>query len=254
MVDGKRLFLLRCAPVLFLVASWELAVHGNARLAFFFGSPTRIVNNFISGVASGSLVVDFAVTLAEVAVGFVVGNLVGTVIGLALWFSRSAFLVARPYILALGAAPIITLAPLFIIWFGTGFGAKVSIVACSTLFVALFQAYSGASDVDPLHLQLMRSFRATKYQTFRKVVAPSAIVWVVAAFRMNIGFAILGAFLGEFISASNGLGHLIVVASGLFDISMVLCAVLCLMMMALSLNYLLNQVEKPIKHLIAKWF
>jgi NitT/TauT family transport system permease protein len=122
------------------------------------------------------------------------------------------------------------------------------------MFVALFQAYSGASEVDPQYLKLMQSFRATKMQTFRKVIAPAAIVWVMAAFRMNIGFAILGAFLGEFISSSQGLGHLIVVSSGLFDISLVLCAVFSLVGMALMLTYLLSHVEKPVKHLIVKYF
>jgi NitT/TauT family transport system permease protein len=68
-----------------------------------------------------------------------------------------------------------------------------------------------------------------------------------------VGFAILGAFLGEFISSSHGLGHLIVVASGLFDISLVLCAVFLLVAMALVLNYVLSSVEEPLKHLTVKW-
>ncbi len=196
---------------------------------------------------------DFTTTLGEVVAGFLIGNLVGTALGLALWFSRHVFLIARPYIVALGSAPLITLAPLLIIWFGTGFTAKVLIVAFSTVFVSLFQAYSGASEVDPEYLRLMQSFRATKLQTFRKVVAPAAIVWVMAAFRMNVGFAILGAFLGEFISSSQGLGHLIVVATGLFDISLVLCALFLLIAMALVLNYLVSHAEEPLKHLIVKY-
>lgn len=245
--------LLRCAPAVVLVAVWEFAVRGNDRLAFFFGTPSKIIGYFVSRTGDGSLVADFTVTLGEVIGGFLIGNLIGTSVGLALWFSRIVFLVARPYIVALGSAPLVTLAPLLIIWFGTGFMAKVLIAAFSTVFVALFQAYSGASEVDPGHLRLMQSFRATRLQTFRKVVAPAAIVWVMAAFRINIGFAILGAFLGEFISSSQGLGHLIVVASGLFDISLVLCAVFLLVGMALMLNYLLSHVEEPLKHLIVKW-
>src|SRR5258708_2763532 len=248
-----KLFLLRCVPALLLLAFWELAVHNNERLLFFFGSPSKIANYFVSRVADGSLVTDFTTTLGEVVAGFLIGNLVGTALGLALWFSRHVFLIARPYIVALGSAPLITLAPLLIIWFGTGFTAKVLIVAFSTVFVSLFQAYSGASEVDPEYLRLMQSFRATKLQTFRKVVAPAAIVWVMAAFRMNVGFAILGAFLGEFISSSQGLGHLIVVATGLFDISLVLCALFLLIAMALVLNYLVSHAEEPLKHLIVKY-
>jgi len=253
-LNRKTLFVLRCIPAILLLVFWELAVREKSNLMFFFGSPIKIASYFFSRLADGSLLIDFATTLGEVIVGFLIGNIVGTAIGLAFWFSRPVFLVARPYIIALGSAPLITLAPLLIIWFGTGFMAKVLIVAFSTMFVALFQAYSGASEVNLQYLRLMQSFRATKIQTFRKVIAPAAIVWVMAAFRMNIGFAILGAFLGEFISSSRGLGHLIVVASGLFDISLVFCAVFLLIGMALALTSLLNYVEKPVKHLIVKYF
>jgi len=254
MLNRTKLLLFRCIPAIVLLVIWELMVRDNIRLIFFFGSPTKIAGYFVSRITDGSLITDFITTLSEVIFGFVIGNLAGTIIGLALWFSRTIFLVARPYIVALGSAPLITLAPLLIIWFGTGFMAKVLIVTFSTMFVALFQAYSGACEVDPEYLRLMKSFHATKMQTFRKVIAPAAIVWVMAAFRMNIGFAILGAFLGEFISSSQGLGHLIVVASGLFDISLVLCAVFSLVGMALALTSLLNYIEKPTKHLIVKYF
>lgn len=248
-----KLFLLRCLPLLLLIAIWELSVRDNNKLAFFFGSPGKIAEYFFIKTADGSLFKDFSVTFVEVVGGFLIGNIVGTVLGLALWFSKTAFLVARPYIVALGSAPLVALAPLLIIWFGTGVLSKILIAAFSTVFVALFQAYSGASEVNPEYLRLMKTFRATKLQTFRKVVAPAAIIWVMAAFRMNIGFAILGAFIGEFISSSEGLGHLIVVASGLFDISLVLCAVLLLIAMALISNRLLNYIEHTLKHIIVKW-
>jgi NitT/TauT family transport system permease protein len=247
-----NLLLLRCFPAVVLLIAWEYGARGNNRFQFFFGAPSKIAGYFVSRVADGSLLMDFATTLGEVVVGFVIGNLVGTILGLALWFSRTAFLVARPYIIALGSAPLVAMAPLLIIWFGTGFSAKALIAAFSTMFVSLLQAYSGASEVNREYLRLMESFRATKMQTFRKVVAPAAIVWVMAAFRLNIGFAILGAFIGEFISSNRGLGHLIVVASGLFDISLVFCSVFLLIGMALALTYLVSHIEEPLKHLIVR--
>src|SRR5437762_12110619 len=99
----------------------------------------------------------------------------------------------------------------------------------------------------------MKTFGATKQQTFRKVIAPSAIVWVISAFKINVGFAILGAFIGEYISSNEGLGHLILVASGLFDISLVLTGVLMLVLMAIGLNYLVSELEQPLKKQIVKW-
>lgn len=245
--------LLRPIPLLCFIIAWEMYVHGDAERAFFFGSPAKVLSYVIDKTIDGSLPVDFAVTFLEVVAGFILGNLIGIVVGLALWHSKIAFEIARPYILALGSAPIFALAPLLVIWFGTGIISKIIIVTLSTVFVALLQAYTGADQVSNDYLSLMKTFRATKGQVFRKIVAPSAIVWVVSAFRLNVGFSILGAFIGEFISSSAGIGHLILVASGLFDISLVLCGVLLLILIALLLNYAVGIVEGPIKRLVVGW-
>lgn len=171
-------------------------------------------------------------------------------IGLGLWYSKLAFVMARPYVIGLGSAPIFAFAPLLIIWFGTGMFSKVMVAALSTVFVALMQSYTGASEVSNDYLRLMRTFGATQGQTFRKVVAPSSIVWVLSAFRLNVGFAILGAFIGEFISSSSGLGHLILVASGLFDISLMLCGVVLLSGLAFVLYFLVGQLEPRLKRFV----
>lgn len=251
---SKIVRLLRPVPLVAFVVAWEFGVRGNDRSAFFFGQPSKILFYLWTRTIDGSLAADFAVTFSEATLGFVVGNLVGTAIGLGLWYSSTAFQIARPYIIALGSAPVFAFAPLLIIWFGTGMFSKVVIAALSTVFVALFQSYNGAADVSSDYLRLMKTFGASKTQTFRKVVAPSAIVWVIAAFRMNVGFAILGAFIGEFISSNRGLGHLIVVASGLFDISLVLCGALMLSTIAFVLTWLVGQLELPLKHAVVKYF
>lgn len=200
----------------------------------------------------GSLPIDLGATFLEASVGFILGNVVGTAVGLSLWYSKTAFQIARPYIITLGSAPIFALAPLLIIWFGTGMFSKIMIAALSTVFVALLQSYTGAAEVSNDYIRLMKTFGATKNQTFRKVIAPAAIVWVISAFKLNVGFAILGAFIGEFISSNMGLGHLILVASGLFDISLVLCGVFMLVCIALFLTWVVGKLEAPLKHLVAK--
>jgi len=231
---------------------WQLSLQGNERLIFYFGLPSRIWGYVVAKSMDGSLPRDILVTLGEALIGFVLGNFLGTLIGLSLWFSNSLFRIAKPYIIALGSAPIFALAPLMIIWFGTGLFSKIMMATLSTVFVALFQAYTGAAEVDKTYLKLLQSMKASKTQVFRKVIAPSSVVWVLSAFKINVGFALLGAFIGEYISSSEGLGHLILVASGLFDISLVLTGVLFLMVIAVSLSWLAGKLESPIKKLVAK--
>ncbi len=254
MSETLRLRLLQLIPLVVFLVFWETAVRLNEKLIFFFGSPTKVASYMWTNISNGRLITDTSVTLLEAVSGFLIGNIIGTAAGLALWYSRTAFLVARPYVIALGSAPIFALAPLVIIWFGTGILSKIMIAAFSTVFIALSQSYTGANEVQSQYLRLMQALGATKHQTFRKLIAPSALVWVISAFKLNVGFALLGAIIGEFISSNEGLGHLILVASGLFDISLVLCGITMLILIALVLNTVIAQIEKPLLHVVAKYF
>ena len=252
MTEPKYIKIYQATPLIAFILLWEFFVRADAKLIFFFGLPSKIGAYLFSKTIDGSLPIDFTTTFIEALSGFIIGNLLGTLIGLSLWYSKTAFVISRPYIIALGSAPIFALAPLLIIWFGTELFSKIMIATLSTVFIALLQAYTGASEVSNDYLRLMKTFGANKNQTFRKVIAPSSIVWVISAFRINVGFAILGAFIGEFISSSRGLGHLILVASGLFDISLVLCGVLLLICMALIFNFVISRIESPLKRLVVK--
>jgi NitT/TauT family transport system permease protein len=243
---------IQLVPFILFLVLWEAFVRVSEGASFFFGRPSRILFYLTTGIADGSLLKDFAVTLLETVLGFGLGSVLGAALGLGLWYSRIAFALFRPYIIALGSAPVFAFAPLIIVWFGTGLVSKVATAAISTIFVALLQAYMGASEVSSDYLLLMRSFHATKGQTFRKVIVPAAAVWVISAFKLNVGFAILGAFIGEFISSSAGLGHLILVAGGLFDISRVLTGIALLVIMALGLNGLVSLLEDPLRRLVAR--
>lgn len=247
-----KINIIRVVILVAFIALWEVICRNNERFIFFFGLPSGIFNYTIKKILNGSLVIDFSTTFFEAVAGFILGTAIGTCIGLRLWFSKTAFEVSKPYIIALGSAPIFALAPLMIIWFGTGVFSKVMMATFSTLFIALFQAYSGASNVSSDHIMLLKTFNANKAQVFRKIILPSSLVWVISGFKLNIGFAILGAFIGEYLSSTVGLGHLILVASGLFDISLVLTGVLFLIFIALLLNFIIIKIEEPVKKLVVK--
>lgn len=116
----------------------------------------------------------------------------------------------RPYTAALASVPIFALSPMIIFWFGIGIFSKVMLAFLSTVVVAMVQSYQGAMTVQPRFLRLMAVVGADRSQIFRFLVAPSSIIRVINAMKLNIGLALLGAFIGEFISAEQGLGHMIV--------------------------------------------
>lgn len=112
--------------------------------------------------------------------------------------------------------------------------------------VALVQSYQGAMSVESRFLKLMQVVGASRFQTFRHVVVPSSLTWVLNALKLNIGLALMGAFIGEFISAEHGLGHMIVKASGLYDMATVFAAVLALIVIALLFNFAIEVFERKI--------
>lgn len=238
--------LLALTPLIVFLVAWQLLTGHSERLIFFYGSPLAIFNGLVDKISSGIFFMDLGVTGLETLLGFLIGNIGGTLIGLALWYNKTVFNIARPYIVALGAIPVFALAPLIIIWFGTGLMSKVVMSVISTILVALIQAYNGAMEVDPLQLDLMKSLGATKRQTLIKIVVPSSLSWVVSAFRMNVGLALMGAFIGEFISSEKGLGYLIITSGAVYNIPMVFVGLIGIILLALSLTWIVGKIEKRI--------
>ena len=242
----ERLLIIFCQlSLLFLIiASWELVTSGNKLNAFLFGSPSAIWGHFIKMVQDGSLLIDSMTTGGETLLGFGMGNLIGTVIGLLLWYSRFISRILEPYIIAIGSIPIVALAPIAIIWFGTGLASKVAMSTLSVVVVALVIAYKGAMNVDEDQINLMRTLGARKWQIFSKLVMPSSLGDIFSGLKLTIGFALIGAIIGEFMSSSQGLGHAIFKAGSLYIISKVFAALIATIGLALILNFFVEKLEK----------
>ena len=229
--------------VLFL-AFWEHVTSGNRAVAFMFGSPSAIAGFLGQMVRDGSLWRDSYVTGLETLLGFFVGNLFGTLIGLSLWYSRFVSRVVEPFIIALGSIPIIALAPIIIIWFGTGLISKVAMSTLSVVIVALVTSYKGAVGVDPDQINLLRTLGASKFQLFRKLVVPASLADIFAGLKLTVGFALIGAIVGEFMSSSEGLGHAIFKAGSLYVIPKVFAALVVTIALALGLTFIVGKIER----------
>ncbi|WP_222126955.1 ABC transporter permease [Curtobacterium pusillum] len=207
-------------------------------------SPAQIITVLVENVGTGELWTDLGVTAQEVLMGFVIGALGGSLLGLLLWYSRFVADLSAPFITAIGSIPVLAVAPMMIIWFGTGLVSKVVIVAFSCVIVSLTNAYRGAQKVDTDLLDLMRSFGSSKTQAFTKAIVPGAMSWVIAGLKLNVGFAIIGAVVGEFISSSAGVGHMIVTGSSSFAMNQVLAGVVVVMAMVLVFGLLIDLLER----------
>jgi NitT/TauT family transport system permease protein len=226
------------------LAFWEYMTSQSRAAAFMFGSPSAIAGFLLQMARDGSLWRDTYVTGLETLLGFFVGNLFGTVFGLSLWYSQFVSRVVEPFVIAVGSIPIIALAPIIIIWFGTGLISKVAMSTLSVVIVALVTSYKGAVGVDPDQINLMRTLGASKFQIFRKLVVPASLTDIFAGLKLTVGFALIGAIVGEFMSSSEGLGHAIFKAGSLYVIPKVFAALVATIALALILTFIVGKVER----------
>jgi NitT/TauT family transport system permease protein len=203
--------------------------------------------------SSGTLPKDVGVTAGEALFGTTAGTVFGSAVGLALWLSRRATRIAAPFVVVAANFPVFALAPAAIVWLGIGMGMKIFLAAFATFFVSLNLAHQGARLAQERFGGVFDGFRASRWDTYKKVIVPGALDAVFSSMRVNVGLGLLGAFIGEFIASEQGLGHAIIRASGLYQIDRVLAASLCIIALAALFDWLAQGVQQE-KLLIARAF
>ena len=236
--------LLQAAAVIGFFTLWEIGVRAGWISAFLVGSPAGIFSFAYKMLLSGELLSDTWYTLFEAILGFIIGTIFGSLLGLALWYSVFVARLVEPFIVAINSVPKIALAPIVVLWFGTGLVSKVALSVSLTAIVALIAAYQAAKDADVDLQSLLISMGADKHQVFFKAVVPSTLPSIIATFRINVGFGLVGAVVGEFISSQRGLGHLIYTASSLYDLNTVWVGLFTLMIMGFVLYYVIDIIER----------
>jgi NitT/TauT family transport system permease protein len=226
------------------LGTWEAGVRLGWISAFLFGSPWGIAQFAVRALGDGSLLYDTWVTVFEASLGFLIGTAVGSALGLLLWYSSFIARTVEPIVVAFNSVPKIAFAPIVILWFGTGLTSKVALAISLTSIVALIAAYQAAKDTDHDLQGLMVTLGANKHQVFSGVVVPSALPAIVATFRINVGFGLVGAVVGEFISSQRGLGHLIFTASSLYDLNTVWVGLFTLMAVGFLLYFVIDWIER----------
>lgn len=230
--------------IIVILTTWELIGRLSPSAFFLIATPGAVGTEFISLLLKGQLVYHFGVTGAEAITGMVLGTFIGSGIGLSFWYSDIGARIARPMFLALGSVPIFAFAPLMIVWFGIGFWMKVALAALSTVFVSIAQSFRGVSSVSGDYIEMAEGMDASRMQIFRKIVVPGSLNWIFSSTRLNVGFGLLGAFIGEFIASNSGLGYLILRASSLYNVPRALAASLGIVILAFVFDWAAGIVER----------
>jgi|ERR1043166_4338250 NitT/TauT family transport system permease protein len=236
-----------------LLLAWEFTSRNSERVNFLLSRPSQVWEALVGMATTGTLLNDIAVTATEALLGTGAGTILGSAVGLALWLSRRATRVAAPFIVVAANFPVFALAPAAIVWLGIGMGMKFFLAAFATFFVSLNLAHQGARLAQERFGGVFDGFRASRWDTYRLVIVPGALDAVFSSMRVNVGLGILGAFIGEFIASERGLGHVIIRASGLYQIDRVFAASLCIIALAILFDVLAQGMQQE-RLLIARAF
>jgi NitT/TauT family transport system permease protein len=226
-----------------IVGLWETGARAGWIDAFFWSQPTKIADTFVIFFTEGDAWTDIGFTFRSTIIGFLIGTTAGSLFGLSFWWSRNYAAIVQPYIICFESIPKLALAPLVILVFGIGITSKVAMAVALTFVISTLTTYAGVKALDPDGEKLFYSLGASRWQVFRKLVVPSCLPWIISVLRANIGLALTGAIVGEFISSQHGLGRTILYAGSTYEISLVWVAVLVLSALAVVMYVIVSWLE-----------
>ena len=231
-----------------LVLAWHVAatttlVGEPKTVQFFFSTPYKVVERMIKWFAEGTIWYHLAITGTEAVLAFIIGSAGGVVIGF--WFARKPLLAAvfDPYIKAANALPRVVLAPIFALWLGLGIWSKVALGVTLVFFIVFFNVYQGVKEVSPTVLANARMLGMNDRQLMRHVYWPSALSWMFSSLHTSVGFAVVGAVVGEYLGAAAGLGYIIQQAEGVFDVAGVFAGMFVLAVFVIAIDWIVTLVE-----------
>ena len=212
--------------------------------AFWLSRPSLVLE--AAGVlhSEGSLLPHVWVTLLETALGLGLGCFVGIALGIFFGSSRLLREIFEPFLLVANAFPKIAMAPLFLIWFGIGLEMKVAVAFSLVVVVMILSTYSGVILVRQELVNNARLMGANQLQIFFKIVLPSIVPWLFAGLKISIAFALVGAVLGEFIAAQNGIGFLIDDGMANFESALVFLGLVLLLIIVWLINSFMEAVGR----------
>lgn len=233
----------RFALLATLVLGWE--AYGRLVSDVWSSRPSLILGRIWQWGGEG-LAVHVATTLFEMGAGLAIGLPLGTLFGLILGRLPVVAGLVRPIIFGLYSIPLVTLAPLFIFWFGLDMTPKVILVSIVTFFLLFFTTFAGVQTIDRDLIDGYRLLGATRTEVLRRLIAPACLAWILSGLKNALPYSLIAATVGEMLLARSGLGFLLMYASQQIDITGMLAALVILMIAGVIIGEAANLLERHV--------
>lgn len=230
-----------------IIIGWELLSRFNIIDSFLFSKPSSIIKLLIDYIKSAEIFKHIFISVLETLLGLIIGTFVGIVIAVVLWWNKLLAKVLDPVLVMFNALPKTALAPILIIWAGTGIKGITVVAISISLVLTIISAYSYFMMIEEDQIKMLKSFGANKWQVLFKLVLPANLDNILNIIKINIGMAWVGVIVGEFIVSRAGLGYLIVYGSQVFKMDLVMMGIIVLIIISLLMNFIVNLIYKKIK-------
>lgn len=223
---------------------WEVSTHAGYVDSFFFSSPSQVFLCLLGMLRDLSFFTHTGITLFETLISFLLVLLLSLLSATILWYSERCSEILEPYLVVLNSLPKSALAPLFIVWLGTGINTIIVAGISVAVFGSVINLYTGFLQVDKEKLKLIYTLGGTRTDAFFKVILPGSVPTILSNMKVNIGLALVGVIIGEFLAARQGLGYLIIYGSQVFQLNLVITSILILCVIAMALYQAIQKIEQ----------
>lgn len=234
---------LRLLIIFAVLITWELIARNSVKIAFFISYPSEILLDLIDFVKSGDVWMHTFNTIKEAYLGLLYGTIMGVFLGVILSQFKTIGKALVPIISVIQSIPQLTLAPLYILWFGIGLTSKVVLSSLMVFFNVFFSTYNAIKNIDQKLIETSTLLGASKTQNLLHIVIPCSMPWIMSGVRIGANVCVVGAIIGEYIGASKGLGWMVTYASSFFEIKRVMSCILILMIIGFVVTYILELLE-----------
>jgi NitT/TauT family transport system permease protein len=240
---ANRRLVLGILGLLTVLVPWEILARLKVLRSALTSSPTAVAQTFVTEFQRGSMWNDVSATLSVWVAGFIAAAVVGIFIGLVAGWFRHVSYVANPWLNVLYAAPELAFVPIFILWFGIGFGFKVFIVFLAALFFIAINTMAGVHATEQRFLEVAQTFGANRLKVFTSIVLPGSVPYIMTGLRQGAGRAVVGVVAAEFISSNQGIGFLIMVSGQTVQTSRVFVGIVLLAAFGIFTGEVLGRIE-----------
>jgi ABC-type nitrate/sulfonate/bicarbonate transport system permease component len=227
-----------------LLLAWELAAATGLIDVRFFPAPSSIIGKLIEMARSGELTENVLISLQRIVLGFLLGGVPAVVIGIAMGIWRPIRALVDPLIVATYPIPKSSLLPLILLIFGLGEMSKVMMVAIGVFYPMAINATAGVLQINQIYLDVGKSFKASRWDTFRTIALPGALPFIMTGVKLGAGLALILIAVAEMVGAKSGIGYMIWSAWETFAVAKMYVGLFVIALIGFAISLLLNEIER----------